>query len=272
MSAHHGILKRVAKLGLLLMMGVSMSAEAGLFGNTKGWKEEVQLHDGRVLLIERSFNLGGYPTLDARERRLLDETITFTLPESSQKVVWKTDFDNAVPEPNSLSPLLLDIIGGVPYLATSPAGCIAYNKWGRPNPPYILFKYVNSAWQQIPMKAFPAELAQANLMNMPASSQLKPFYNVAAVKAKLADGNIAAYAKTIMRVSTPGDGGPATNCGEMIRKGNGGWDGIGWFRDQPSKEACLKYCERKEVSAQDCPCDRLFKGKSKQKVPESISF
>lgn len=199
----NGLLRVLKTIGLILTLGVSMSAGAGLFGHSKGWKEEVQLHDGRVLLIERSFNLGGYPTLDARERRLLDETITFTLPESSQKIVWKTDFDNAVPEPNSLSPLLLDIVGGVPFLATSPAGCIAYNKWGRPNPPYILFKYVNDAWQQIPLKEFPAELVQANLMNMPASSQLKPYYNVAAVKAKLADGNRSDYAKTILREALP---------------------------------------------------------------------
>lgn len=187
------LMKRLTRLGLLLMMGASMNAYS------KGWKEEVQLHDGRVLLIERSFNLGGYPSLDARERRPLDETITFTLPESNQKVVWKTDYNNRLPEPNSLGPLLLDIVGGVPYLATGPAGCIAYNKWGRPNPPYILFKYVNAAWQQILLKEFPAELVEANLMNMPASSQLKPYYNVAAVKAKLADGNISDYAKTILR-------------------------------------------------------------------------
>lgn len=198
MRTHHGMLKRIVKLGLILMMGVSMSA------CSKGWKEEVQLHDGQVLLIERSYNLGGYPTLDARERRLLDETITFTLPESKQKVVWKTDFDDRSSESNSLGSLLLDIVGGVPYLATSPAGCIAYNKWGRPNPPYILFKYVNDVWQQIPLKEFPAELVQANLMNMPASSQLKPYYDVAAVKAKLADGNISDYAKTILREPVKG--------------------------------------------------------------------
>lgn len=190
-------LKKIIKLGWLLIMGVSMSA------CSKGWKEEVQLHDGRALLIERSFNLGGFPTLDARERRLLDETITFTLPESNQKVVWKTDFNDNVPEPHNLGPLLLDIVGGVPYLATSPAGCNAYNKWGRPNPPYILFKYVNNAWQQIPLKEFPPELVQSNLMNMPDSRLLKPYYNVAAVKAKLADGNISDYAKTILREALP---------------------------------------------------------------------
>jgi hypothetical protein len=249
--------ERLAKLGLLLMLGVSMTACAGLFGHSTGWKEEVQLHNGRVLLVERSYNLGGFPTLDARERRLLDESITFTLPETSQKVVWKTDFDNTVPEPNSLGALLLDIVDGVPYLATSPAGCIAYNKWGRPNPPYVLFKYVNDAWHQIPMKEFPSELVDANLMSMPASSLRKSYYNVEAAKAQRQDGNIAIEAKTIFHepIRSAGQG-----CGEMIRV-NDGWEGTGFFSGQSSKEACLNYCKRKEVSAQNCPCDRFFKGK-----------
>jgi hypothetical protein len=226
--------KLITKLGLLLMMGVSMNADAGLFGHSKGWKEEVQLHDGRVLLIERSYNLGGYPTLDARERRLLDETITFTLPESNQKVVWKTDFNDTVSEPNSLGSLLLDIVGGVPYLATGPAGCIAYNKWGRPNPPYILFKYVNDTWQQIPLKEFPAELVQANLMNMPTSSQLKPYYTVAAVKAKLADGNISDYAKTILREAVKGG---ITSCEELVHY-KCGWGAPGEFNRKYFERTC----------------------------------
>jgi len=234
MRASHGMFKLITKLGLLLMMGVSMNADAGLFGHSKGWKEEVQLHDGRVLLIERSYNLGGYPTLDARERRLLDETITFTLPESNQKVVWKTDFNDTVSEPNSLGSLLLDIVGGVPYLATGPAGCIAYNKWGRPNPPYILFKYVNDTWQQIPLKEFPAELVQANLMNMPTSSQLKPYYTVAAVKAKLADGNISDYAKTILREAVKGG---ITSCEELVHY-KCGWGAPGEFNRKYFERTC----------------------------------
>ena len=193
------LIRTFKAVGLLLMMGASMAACAGLFGHSTGWKEEVQLHDGRVLLVERFYNLGGYPTLDARERTMLDETITFTLPASTKKISWKTEFRQDLPEPNSLGALLLDVVGGVPYLATSPAGCIAFNKWGRPNPPYVLFKYVNDAWQQIPMKEFPPKLVDANLMSMPASSLRKSYYSVAAAKAQRQDGNVSEYAKTILR-------------------------------------------------------------------------
>ncbi|MBA3031558.1 MAG: hypothetical protein KJ719_06955 [Gammaproteobacteria bacterium] len=201
----------LSALTVILTMGASMSATAAWFGHSKGWKEEVQLHDGRVLVVERTFNLGGYPTLDARERALLDETISFTLPGTSKTISWKTEFRQDLPEPNSLGALLLDVIDGVPYLATSPAGCIAYNKWGRPNPPYVLFKYVDDTWQRISLNEFPSELVEANLMNMPASSLLKPYYTVAASKAHRQNGNMSAYAKSILREPVKG-GDAITSC------------------------------------------------------------
>ena len=114
-------------------------------------------------------------------------------------------------------------MGGVPYLATSPAGCIAYNKWGRPNPPYILFKYIGDAWQRIALEEFPAGLVHANLMPTPASSLLKPYYTVAAAKSEREGGNISAYARTILREAVKG---VWSGCPEMVYY-KGAWVGPG---------------------------------------------
>ena len=116
-----------------------MSADAGLFGSSKSWKEEVLLHDDQKMVIERHFYLGP-PSFESRERKEFDETVTFTLPGSNKKITWKTDFNDFSPEPNDLSILLLDTVNSIPYIATRPAGCIGFNKWKRPNPPYIFFK------------------------------------------------------------------------------------------------------------------------------------
>lgn len=252
---------KITKLGLLLVIGFSMIACAGLpgSGSTMNWKEEVVLHDGKVLVVERFFHLGDYPTADSHNRSQLDQTLTFTLPDANKKISWKTEYKNNVPEPNSLGPLLLDVVGGIPYLATSPAGCIAYNKWSRPNPPYILFKYVDDEWMRIPLEEFPAELVRANLMSEPDSRGLKSYYSVAQVKEQMSGRNISAYAKTILREAIMGGG--HGRCGEIVYDGNGGWIGIGWFRKQPSYEACLKYCEQEKMPAQYCPCATIFKGK-----------
>lgn len=194
------------------MMGVSMSACAGLTSHTMSWKEEVKLHDGQVIISERFYNLGGYPGLDAHERVPLDETVTFKLPDG-KSIIWKNDFRDSVPEQNSLNHFRFDIVNGVPYLATYPAGCISYNKWGRPNPPQVLFKYEGDHWQRITLTELPPELigTTANvIVGRPASSLLKSFYTVEGVDAKNYPISTPEY-KTILREAVKGGDG-ITSC------------------------------------------------------------
>lgn len=194
------LLRKIAKLGLLLLMMVaSMNADAGLFSRSKAWKEETLLQDGKVLVVERHSNPADYLVPGSSEPPALDESLAFTLPGANQRITWKTEYRNDLPDPNSLTPLLLDIVGGIPYLATSPAGCISYNKWGRPNPPYILFKYENEKWERIPLAAFPSELTRANLMSRPSLDMLKPYYTVEQARGWAQGKNIAEYAKAILR-------------------------------------------------------------------------
>jgi len=214
-------LKRIMKLGMVLMMGVGMNAEAGLFGfggATMSWKEEALLLDGSILVVERFYNLGGRPTLESRERAALDETVTFTNPTTSKKITWKTDFRDSVPESGSLNLILLDIVKGVPYIATYPAGCIAYNKWKRPNPPYIIFRYEGNEWKRISLAEFPAELTKSNvIVGRPPSELLKSFYSVEQVQER--NYYLQPEYKTIVREALPHAG---TGCPELVRI-EGGW-------------------------------------------------
>jgi hypothetical protein len=209
------------------MMGVSMNADAGLFGHTMSWKEEVLLHDGQIIVAERFYNLGGYPAIESRERAALDETVTFSLPGTNKKITWKTDFRDTEPEPNSLNLILFDVVKGVPYIATYPAGCIAYNKWKRPNPPQILFKYENDQWKRITLAEFPAELTKANvIVGRPATKLLQPFYTVAQVNKENHDIDTTEY-KTILRDAVKrGAVGSSVNCEELVYY-KGAWVGPG---------------------------------------------
>ena len=223
MRTHQLWLNRITEIGsILMMMGVSMSAEAGIFGllgATMSWKEEVLLHDGQTIVAERFYNLGGYPIIESRERAALDETVTFSLPVTGKRIVWKTNFSDSVAEPNSLNLILLDVVKGVPYIATYPAGCIAYNKWMRPNPPQILFKYENEQWKRIALAEFPPVLRKANvIVGRPATSLLKSFYTVAQVNEQNRDIKTPEY-KIILRepIKDAGQG-----CPELVRI-EGGW-------------------------------------------------
>jgi hypothetical protein len=164
MRIHCEMLKRIATLGLLLMMGMSMSAEAGLlgFGGTS-WKEEVLLHDGQKLIVERSQTRGGNHEI-GQEVPINSHKISFTLPRTHEVITWKTTI-GLDDSDTSLKPLALDVVKGVPYMVTITLGCHTYNKWGRPNPPYVFFKYDGKTWQRISLKEFPAELKEANLVN-----------------------------------------------------------------------------------------------------------
>ena len=187
--------------------------------------------------------------------------MTFNLSGTDKKIIWKNDFSDSVPEQNSLNHFRFDIVNGVPYLATYPAGCIAYNKWGRPNPPQVLFKYEGDQWNRITLAELPPELigATANvIVGRPASSLLKSFYTVKGVDDKNYYISTPEY-KTILREALPNAG---KSCPAMISYGkSGGWIGLDWFTDQPSLEACLKFCDRKKISAETCPCNSIFKEK-----------
>jgi hypothetical protein len=185
------------------------------------------LHDGSKIIAERHYNLGGYPAIESQERAALDVTVTFKLPGTNKKIVWKNDFRDSQPEPNSLNLIRLDVVKGVPYIATYPAGCIAYNKWGRPNPPQVLFKYENDQWKRISLAELPTELinAQANvIVGRPATKLLKSLYTAEGVKAENYDIHTPEY-KTILR-----DAFPAVRINEMCEERvfyKGAWVGPG---------------------------------------------
>ncbi len=184
----------------LAAFATSMSAWAT--GSSIGWKEEALLHDGRKVVVERFYNLGGYAAIDSRERQAIDEIVQFRSPDTGKTIIWKTDFRDAVPEPNSLNLLLLDIVNGTPYIATYPAGCIAYNKWKRPNPIYVFFKYEGDEWKRIPNEEFPSELVRTNIIvGRPPVSLLKSFYTAEQVDEK--NYYLEREHKTILREPLP---------------------------------------------------------------------
>lgn len=144
----------------ILMWGLTLNACAT---DTVKWKEEVLLHDGNKIIITRT---NTYDPKGLREPfqpdPLKKSTLTFTVPGTKQTVImWKSDFGRGYQD--NLSLLLLDFLNGVPYIATHPKFCHGYNKWGRPNPPYVFFKY-DGEWKRIPLEELPAGFKEANVI------------------------------------------------------------------------------------------------------------
>lgn len=236
--------RTVGVVVLSMSLGVSMNVFAGLFGfggDTMSWKEEVLLYDGQVVIAERLYRLGGYPTIESRERAVIDETVTFTLPITNKKVVWKMDFRDSKPEANSLNLILFDVVKGVPYIATYPAGCIAYNKWKRPNPPQILFKYEDEQWRRIEVPEFPVEVSKANvIVGRPASKLLQAFYTVEQVNKKNSEIKTPEYREVLRDLVKKGSVGSALNCIELVLY-RGSWI-------MPNDKVMRKIIDQKHVS------------------------
>jgi len=86
--------KLIATLALFVLAAVSLSACAGLpFTGGSSWKEEVLLHDGRTLIVERSIIRRGRHEI-GQPPPVGEQTIRFKLPQSRKTVRWTSAYDD----------------------------------------------------------------------------------------------------------------------------------------------------------------------------------
>ena len=152
----------VQAISMVVLVGLSGRAEAGLFGiGEDSWKEEVLLHDGSKMIITRSQTYGGRHEI-GQPPPIKEHTVTFPLPGSGKSITWTSEYGDDLGRTN-FHLLAVHVLHGMPYLITEPNLCLSYNKYGRPNPPYVFFKYDGSAWQRIPLETVPSEFTTMNV-------------------------------------------------------------------------------------------------------------
>lgn len=257
------LLKAFRAISLILSLGMAMNAEAGLFGfGGDSWKEEVLLHDGQKLIVKRSQTYGGRVE-PGQSGTVKEHTISFEMPKSGKSLSWKSEYGEELGRTN-FNLLALHILGDVPYLVVEPNLCYSFNKWGRPNPPYVIFKHDGQAWQRIGLAELPNEFDSINLIlndsrqrDIERLSSKLGYVTAASIVELNRSVNPPEY-KTILR--EPLNFGGPPSCSEMVRTGDG-WTGLGPFKRRSSLEACLLYCNRERVTEQNCPCSKLFEGK-----------
>ncbi len=149
---------------LILNLGVATVTACGFmgFGDTAKWKEEALLHDGRKIVVERWQKHGGRHE-PGQEPGIKDHSITFTIPGTKQTITWKDEYSKEIGHSN-FDLVAMHVSDRIPYLITTADGCLAYNKWGRPNPPYIIFKYEGNVWKRIYLQELPIEFKNINLV------------------------------------------------------------------------------------------------------------
>lgn len=126
------------------------------------WKEEVLLHDGTKLVVTRSQTYGGRHEI-GQPSPIKEHAVRFTLPDTGKTITWASEYGEELGRTN-FHLLAVHVLNGTPYIVTEPNLCLSYNKWGRPNPPYVFFKYDGTAWQRIPLEDLPAEFTTMNVV------------------------------------------------------------------------------------------------------------
>ncbi|MHB8149273.1 MAG: hypothetical protein ACYDIB_03850 [Desulfobulbia bacterium] len=134
----------VGLLVAILIMGTSMNAFGFLgFGGSEKWKEEVQLSDGRVIVVERETlreGGGGEWASNRSGTKPKEHRIRFAHPDGSGKMIeWRSAKKSPATWPEV--PLILDLESGQLLVFASVgtrARCEKYSK-------YI---YRNGAWSE----------------------------------------------------------------------------------------------------------------------------
>ena len=192
-----GLLKILRSIGLVLVIGVGMSA---CVPNTYTWKEEVLLQDGGKLIAERTVVRGGGSEI-GQEQQIKEQSLTFTLPSTNERVSWEDKFTDDTGGENFL-PMLLEIRKDVAYLVVNSMAILSYNKWDQPNPPYVVFKYQGKTWKRIALEELPREFTVPNLIfSSPDTEARKSGQSIvsAATIRKLYDGYEQPEFKSILR-------------------------------------------------------------------------
>ena len=214
MSERRWLVQLFKAIFLVLTLGVSMNADAGLFGfGDPSWKEEVLLHDGSKIVVERSQSYGGRHEI-GQSSPIKEQTLTFTVPNTSTTIEFKSEYGEDIGRAN-FALLAVHILNGTPYIVTAPNLCPSYIKWGRPNPPYVFFQYESKAWKRIALEELPREFKDINLVvNSKGEEKILTAQSIVTVElVKKLNGELRQPEyKTILRMPVPADGISLTSC------------------------------------------------------------
>lgn len=156
-------------LGIMVIGCIGIPSVNSFTGDS--WREEIMLHDGGTILIQRSQSYKGFHAID-QSPPVSEQTVKFTVPSTGKSFSWTSEYGEELGRTN-FRLLAIHVLNGIPYIVAEPNLCLSYNKWGRPNPPYIFFKNDGDGWKQIPITELPKEFSTLNVLINPSEVNRK---------------------------------------------------------------------------------------------------
>ena len=112
------------------------------------WKEEVRLHDGRIIVVEQWAKRGGRSEPGQPPMALWSE-IKAKNPVTGAEVAWRED--------SASGAYVFDFVGEIAYVAVSVGLYPACKKYGFPESNFVFFRY-DGEWKRISYSEFPPML------------------------------------------------------------------------------------------------------------------
>jgi hypothetical protein len=158
---HSNLIKQALLLIALILPLLSACSPQAAKEKTFDWKEEIQLHDGRKIIVERFETPGGWaePGNKGVPQKNL---IKFTDPSNPNK-----KYEHFVT--GSSNYIMLDFEAGVPWLAihTGP-----FNNHSRcPIASYEILTFKEDQWRMVPLASKPERLKDYNMLSLYSSNQ-----------------------------------------------------------------------------------------------------
>jgi hypothetical protein len=256
-NKRHFLLRTLGTISAVLALGFTLGACAGLPGvSGTSWKEEALQHDGSKIIVKRTQSYGGRHEI-GQSAPVKEHTISFTVPRTGKSYSWASDYGEDIGRTN-FNLLALHILNGTPYLVVEPNLCLAYNKWGRPNPPYVIFKYDDKSWKRIPLSDLPVEFSSINLIvNNGREAEIKRLerelgYVSAEGIQKINSSLRQSEYRSILRAPVESKNSLPT-CMIEYPDGHGGWLSADFFQ-HATPEQCDMFCARRRIAAEYCKC------------------
>ena len=247
------LLHRLLAIVLLTSLWAGFSPAWAADSDT--WQEEVLLHDGQKMVVERSQTYGGRHEV-GQSAPAREHTIRFSLPNSSNIISWTSEYGEGLGRTN-FNLLALHVKDKTPYVIAEPNLCLAYNQWGRPNPPYVIFQWSSNEWQRIGIEALPPEFSTMNVSQRTARMWARDRNGTTLTAKEIQAENATNQPQYRSILREPMNYDPS--CIPMVTNGKGLWLAEGRFKKKPSFDACLASCKSEDFDETTCPCNRLFK-------------
>lgn len=159
---HHRGFRVFLRMWFLALFSVLLLIGCSAREDSLKWTEDVRLPDERIVTLTRyqefkgPHELGDSPSAS-------DYWFEFKHPDTGETVRWQSDRD--------LATLALMVDRGTSFLLTKPHFGSSMRRYSCPNPPYLLYRFRQGAWQQIPIVDMPIKKIRVNMTFSPDDSR-----------------------------------------------------------------------------------------------------